>query len=64
MKKLRKTFPVGIGGDISLKCDCHADFPLSLNTYCGDVAMTSPGQTGWRGWILDSSLGFGMTVGG
>ena len=33
LKKLRKTFTVGIGGGISLKCDCHADSPFSLNSY-------------------------------
>ena len=33
LKKLRKTFAVGIGGGISLKCDCHADSPFSLNSY-------------------------------
>ena len=27
LKKLRKTFTVGIGGHIGLKCDCHADSP-------------------------------------
>ncbi len=33
LKNLRKTFAVGIGGGISLKCDCHADSPFSLNSY-------------------------------
>ena len=35
LKKLRKTFTVGIDVDISLKCDCHADSLLSLNSYLG-----------------------------
>ena len=38
LKKLRKTFTVGIGVDISLKCDRHGDSPLSLNSYAFQVA--------------------------